>query len=43
MAKSKENGSAGKLFYNKKFAILFSLIAAVIFWMVITATESPTA
>lgn len=43
MAKSKETSSADKLFYNKKFAILFSLIASVIFWMVITATESPTA
>lgn len=32
-----------RLFYNKKFAVFFSFIAAILFWMIITATESPSA
>lgn len=33
--------SAGKLFDNNKFVLLFSVLAAIVFWMVITVNESP--
>lgn len=43
MKNNKKSFSTKKLFYNKKFVVLFSVIMAFVFWMTITVTESPTA
>lgn len=39
--KMKLDFSIGKLFQNKKFAIIFSIVAAFIFWLVIIINQTP--
>ncbi len=40
--KLKFNFSIGKLFQNKRFSVIFSLVVAFVFWMVISINQTPT-
>lgn len=42
MEKKKIKFSIGSLFYNKKFAITVSVVAAFIIWMVVVISKTPT-
>lgn len=37
-----KNFSIGKLFQNKRFSVIFSIVAAFVFWMVISINQTPT-
>lgn len=41
--KTKTNFSLKKLFFNNKFVIAFSIVFAIIFWMIISVAQAPEA